>query len=84
MSMSPDKMLANMLQYGHNGIMLRTATIATDHLKIPPFTSVITVEHGNGHAGFMNLCQGTSLAASLAGLVLHLESLQKAPMSIAQ
>ena len=64
MGMSLDSMLANLLKYGNDNIMLLDATFkfGTNHLRMPLYTGLVIDEYGNGLLGFMTLCQGISQA----------------------
>lgn len=53
-------MLANILQYGNDNVVLLDATFGTNHMKMPLYTGLVMDDFGNGLPGFMILCQGVS------------------------
>ncbi|KAL3162636.1 hypothetical protein ABBQ38_008682 [Trebouxia sp. C0009 RCD-2024] len=53
-------MLANMLKYGNNNLILLDATFGTNHMKMPLYTGLVMDAFGNGLPAFMILCQGVS------------------------
>ncbi|KAL3150495.1 hypothetical protein ABBQ32_000315 [Trebouxia sp. C0010 RCD-2024] len=55
-----EAMLANMLKYGNNNLILLGATFGTNHMKMPLYTGLVMDAFGNGLPAFMVLCQGVS------------------------
>lgn len=55
-----EAMLANMLKYGNNNLVLLSATFGTNHMKMPLYTGLVMDAFGNGLPAFMVLCQGVS------------------------
>ncbi|KAL3137908.1 hypothetical protein ABBQ38_005157 [Trebouxia sp. C0009 RCD-2024] len=55
-----EAMLANMLKYGNNNLILLDATFGTNHMKMPLYTGLVMDAFGNGLPAFMVLCQGVS------------------------
>ena len=53
-------MLANILLYGNDNVVLLDATVGTNHLKMPLYTGLVMNDFGNGLLGFTILCQGVS------------------------
>ena len=52
-------MLANLLKYGKNSVLLLDATPGTNHMKMPLYTGIVIDEFGQGVQAFMVLVQNT-------------------------
>ncbi|KAL3144262.1 hypothetical protein ABBQ32_004035 [Trebouxia sp. C0010 RCD-2024] len=48
-----EAMLANMLKYGNNNLILLDATFGTNHMKMPLYTGLVMDAFGNGLPAFM-------------------------------
>ena len=59
-SLSRQPLLANILLYGNDNVVLLDATFGTNHMKMPLYTGLVMDDFGNGLPGFMILCQGVS------------------------